>query len=166
MIWSLLKRFFNTAKYLFVLACGLVLLAVTPFLSYENWQRYQAQSWPKMMAIISQANVVYFESGGGRLDLRYIYYVSGDLHVRHVEERVSKKSGIRGVKQRWDYYAIGKPVPIAYHPTQPSVSWMGNEIIASIWIVLALPLVLLVGAVLVLWVAVSGLREQYANTKN
>jgi len=165
-MWKLTKRFINTAKYLFVLACGLTLLGVTPFITHENWQRYQAQKWPKMMAIISQANVVYFESGGGRLDLRYLYTVNDKLQVRHVEERVSKKSGISGVKQRWDYYAIGKSIPIAYHPTQPSVSWMGNEIIASIWIVLALPLILLLGGGLVLWVGVSGIKEQYANTKN
>lgn len=165
-MWHLTKRMFNSLKYLFVLACGVVLLAVTPFIAYENWQRYQAQDWPTMLATISQANVVYFENGGGRLDMRYLYTVDGQLQVRHVEERVSKKSGIAGVKARWDYYAIGKPISIAYHPTKPDISWANNEIIASIWVVLALPVMLLVGAALVLAVAVSGLREQYANKQN
>jgi TRAP-type C4-dicarboxylate transport system permease small subunit len=165
-MWFHIKRLLNAIKYLFVLACGLVLLGVTPFIANENWQRYQAQDWPKMMAVISQADVMYFEQGGGRLELRYIYTVDGQLHVRHVEERVSKKSGVSGVKARWDYYAIGKPIPIAYHPTQPNISWAQNEIIASFWIVLALPLILGIGTLLVLWVAVSGLKEQYATKKN
>lgn len=165
-MWFNTKRLLNAIKYLFVLACGLVLLAATPFISYENWQRYQAQHWPKMMAIISQANVVYFEQGGGRLDLRYIYTVDGQLHVRHVEERVSKKSGISVVKARWDYYGIGKPIPIAYHPTQPDISWAHNEIIGSAWILFALPLILGGGGLLVVWAALSGLKEQYASKKN
>ena len=165
-MWLHTKRLLNAIKYLFVLVCGLLLLAVTPFISHENWLRYQAQDWPTMLAKISQANVVYFENGGGRLDMRYLYTVDGQLHVRHVEERVSKKSGFAGVKPRWDYYAIGKPIPIAYHPTKPAISWAQSEIIASIWVVLALPLFLGLGAALVIGVGVSGLKEQYANKKN
>ena len=158
-------RVFGTVKYLFVLLCGLVGLGVTPMAIHESWQRYQAQHWPTTQAIVSQVRTFYFDSGGGRLDLSYTYVVNGQQHVRHVEERASKKSGVRLVKERWDYYAIGKPIPIAYQPDRPDVSWTRNEIFASVWMAMALPAILLIGSAMVVGVAIAGLREPWQNKK-
>jgi hypothetical protein len=156
---------FSTVKYVFVLLCGVVGLSVTPMATHESWQRYQAQHWPTARAIVSQAKVVYFDDGGGRLNLSYAYIVNGRLHVRHVEENASKKYGVRAVKERWDYFAVGKPVPIAYQPDQPEVSWMRYEIIASLWVAVALPAILLLGSAMVVGVAIAGLREPWQNKK-
>jgi hypothetical protein len=156
---------FSMVKYVFVLLCGVVGLSVTPMATHESWQRYQAQHWPTTQATVSKVTAVYFDNGGGRLDLSYIYVVNGRQHVRHVEERASKKSGVRLVKERWDYFAIGKPIPIAYQPDQPEVSWMRNEIIASLWVAVALPAILLLGSAMVVGVAIAGLREPWQNKK-
>lgn len=158
-------RVFSTVKYLFVLLCGLVGLSVTPVATHESWQRYQAQHWPTTQAIVSKVTAVYFEDGGGRLNLSYAYMVNRRLHVRHVEENASKKYGVRSVKERWDYFAIGKPIPIAYQPDQPEVSWMRNEIIASFWVAIAFPTILLLGSAMVIAVAIAGLREPWKDKK-
>ena len=44
-----------------------------------------------------------------------------------LEERASKKSGVRLVKERWDYFAIGKPSAIAAQADRPEVSWFRSE---------------------------------------
>ncbi len=149
----------NKFKYLFILLCGLTLLAVSPFASKEAWQQYQSQSWPKTEGTLSDVELTYFEKGG-RLRLIYVYPLADKLHVREVEERVHKSYKLDEVKSRWDSYFIGQHVNVFYSPTQPDVSFLEHEQVHSLFTVFAISAFLFIGGGLVVAVAISGLKEK------
>ncbi|MEQ1529609.1 MAG: DUF3592 domain-containing protein [Methylococcales bacterium] len=156
MLLLLLKKL----KYLFILLCGLVLLAVSPFASKEVWQQYQSQDWPKTLAYVTDVDRVYYPKSGGYLHLIYAYSLDGELHVRELEEKVHKQYQLTEVKPRWDSYVLGKQIEVCYAPAQHDVSFLEHEQVHSLSAVLAIFIFLFVGGGLLLAVAVSGLKEK------
>lgn len=161
MITTLLNKF----KYVFILLCGLTLLAVSPFASQEAWQQYQSQSWSTVEGTLSDVDVTYFDKDG-HLRLIYVYLLNDELQVRELEERVHKSYQLKEVRSRWDSYFIGQHIKVFYSPKNPKLSFLEHEQIHSLFAVFALSAFLFVGGGLVVAVAITGLSEKNSAKKN